>query len=502
MPESDSSISRFFEKVKTMGLIERLVSWGEFRSLSYNAYGEYRGLQSELDTLRKVSAEYSAKQEMYRKTEGELAQSSSLKGEVSRLTEALSGREKRLTELSKDVEVLREKESEAQREKMDYEARLAKAKEGEVKDFNHINNINKDLAVANAKIGEMQEENVKHESEIGKLRESDVKNNKRIAELQAEVEGLKSRNSEIQEKLMTAEKSVTEFEGSEEQRLTMYKRDVEQLNALREQLESDRLRTQAEREEEIKRGFEEMKLTWAIHEEKVEESLRNICSLTHVEYVDKEQVHFRTKPDNAIKICGELVVFDAKSPETDDLRNFPKYIRDQADAVKKYVKEDGVRREVFLVVPSNTIQVLDTLHYNMAEYDVFVVTVDSLMPLVKNLKKIEDYEFAEQLSPEDRDNICRVIGKLVHAAKRRIQVDAYFCNDMMATLASCGNLPDDVQAKVLDYEKSDKMNPPQEKRSKVISETEIKRCEKTMEHAAADVAEECVNDVLTYVQNK
>lgn len=454
MPESDSSISKFFEKIKSMGFFERVFSWGDFRSLSYNAYGEYKGLVSEVDSLRGVSAEYAAKQEFYRKSEQELLRASSLKAEmsskeseVSRLSEALSGREKRLIELTKDIETLREKESEAQKEKTIYEAGLAKAKEAAVKDFNHINNINKDLSVANAKI------------------------------------------AELQEKLMTAEKSVTEFENSEEQRLEVYRRDVEQLNALHLQLETDRLRTLAEREAEIKREFEEMKLTWAIHEDKVEESLRNICSLSRVEYVDKEQVHFRTKPDNAIKICGELVVFDAKSPESDDLRNFPKYIRDQADAVKKYVKEDGVRREVFLVVPSNTIQVLDTLYYNMAEYDVYVVTLDSLMPLVRNLKKIEDYEFAEQLSPEDRDNICRVMGKLVHAAKRRIQVDAFFCNDVMATLASCGNLPDDVQGKVLDYEKSDKMNPPMEKRSKVISETELKRCDKAMEHAAADVAD-------------
>src|SRR3989338_492296 len=46
----------------------------------------------------------------------------------------------------------------------------------------------------------------------------------------------------------------------------------------------------------------------------------------------------------------------AKSPESDDLSNFPLYIKTQAENQKKYAIQENVKKEVFLVVPSNTVE--------------------------------------------------------------------------------------------------------------------------------------------------
>ena len=46
-----------------------------------------------------------------------------------------------------------------------------------------------------------------------------------------------------------------------------------------------------------------------------------------------------------------------------------------------------------------------------------------------------EYEFAEKLSPEERDNICRIIGKFAHTTKRRIQIDQFFANEFLDTLS-------------------------------------------------------------------
>ncbi len=61
----------------------------------------------------------------------------------------------------------------------------------------------------------------------------------------------------------------------------------------------------------------------------------------------------------------------------------------------------------------------------MADYNVYIITKDSLEPIIIALKKIEEYEFADKLSPEERDNICRVIGKFAHTTKRKIQIDQF-----------------------------------------------------------------------------
>ena len=163
-----------------------------------------------------------------------------------------------------------------------------------------------------------------------------------------------------------------------------------------------------------------------------------------------------------------------KSPKnSDDLTNFPLYIKNQAEAAKKYAKEENVKKDIFLVVPSNTVEYLDEFHMDMADYQVYIVTYDSLEPIVLALKKIEDYQFVDQLSPEERENICRVIGKFAHATKRRIQIDNYFSNEFISLLQSCSSLPDDIIKKVVDYEKAEKMNPPMEKRKKLIPIKEL-----------------------------
>ena len=86
-----------------------------------------------------------------------------------------------------------------------------------------------------------------------------------------------------------------------------------------------------------------------------------------------------------------------------------------------------------------------------------------------SLKKIENYQFVEQLSPEERENICRVMGKFAHTTKRKIQIDQFFANEFLELLVRCKNdLPGDILKQVIGYEKAEKLNPPSEKKTKQI----------------------------------
>jgi hypothetical protein len=193
-----------------------------------------------------------------------------------------------------------------------------------------------------------------------------------------------------------------------------------------------------------------------------------------VNYVEK--VPFRGNPDNTIEISGEYIIFDAKSPASEDLSNFPAYIKSQADNLKKYASQDNVKKSMFLVVPTNTINKLKQLTYRLGDYDVFVITKDSIEPVILSLKKIEEYDLADKLSPEDRDSICRIIGKFAHTAKRRIQIDQFFSNEFMdIVLKSQKELPEDIREQVIEFEKSEKLNPPTEKRAKIISIDELQK---------------------------
>jgi len=290
----------------------------------------------------------------------------------------------------------------------------------------------------------------------------------------AQVEELSARIREHSGTINELTKKNSAFEASKEDNVKNYNENIARLNQIKESLETERKRLNDDRVREAAERFETMKKQWSEHEADVKNTIIRICDINHVNYVDK--VPFKGNPDNTIEISGEYIIFDAKSPANDDLTNFPLYIKSQTESLKKYASQDNVKKSVFLVVPTNTIHVLKQLTYRMGDYDVFVITRDSLEPVILSLKKIEEYDLADKLSPEDRDSICRIIGKFAHTAKRRIQVDQYFSNEFIdIVLKSQKDLPEDLQKQVIEFEKSEKLNPPTEKRAKIISIDELQK---------------------------
>ena len=92
-----------------------------------------------------------------------------------------------------------------------------------------------------------------------------------------------------------------------------------------------------------------MKQKWSDHERDVQTHLQLICKNNVITYISQEEFpHPRNKPDSSIEIMDQLIVFDAKSPANDDLSNFPKYIKNQTENLKKYAKHANVKNDLFL----------------------------------------------------------------------------------------------------------------------------------------------------------
>ena len=277
------------------------------------------------------------------------------------------------------------------------------------------------------------------------------------------------------------------FQKAEEGRQKEVSKSIASALTLQESLEAEKSRLNDERVQEKEDALKKMKLKWSDHEKDVQNHLQLICRNNVITYVSQEDFpHPRNKPDSSIEIMDQLIVFDAKSPANDDLSNFPKYIKNQTENLKKYAKHDNVKNDLFLVIPSNTLEVIDQFHYNIGDYNVYIISKDALEPVVLSLKKIEEYEFADKLSPEDRDNVCRIIGKFAHTTKRRIQIDEFFAREFLDTLSKAGSqLPRDILENVIKFENAEKLNPPMEKRNKKILTKDLKqqvdKLEKEME---------------------
>jgi hypothetical protein len=293
-----------------------------------------------------------------------------------------------------------------------------------------------------------------------------------LRKTEEEVRLLNRKTEDLNREKSELKSANLKHENAREQRDEIYRNSISQLNQLKETLEKEIKRLSDERIEEQKEAFEKMKRQWAEHEVTVEQTIKMICQNHSIKYID--QVPFRGNPDNTVEICDEYIIFDAKCPSGEDLNNFPRYIKAQTESVKKYAGQERVKKDIFLVVPSNTIHTIKQLAYNMGDYNVYVITKDALEPVILSLKKIEDYEFVNQLSPEERDNICRVIGRFAHTTKRKIQIDQFFASQFLELLVKCKNdLPEDILKQVIEFEKAEKLNPPSEKKAKQILTKEL-----------------------------
>jgi hypothetical protein len=363
MENKTEKLNLFFEKIKTISFWQRLFGWTGIRSLSYEAYQEFKALV------------------------GTLAQTS------------------------------------------------------------------KDLDESRGTIGVLR-------NDVDHLKSAAARMESNIEQLERKLNGAEARVAEFQQENSALRQSEPQRQREHENRISV-------LTAELDRIRTERSKEQEESKQKEVQRIDLLKQTWAKHQENVRSAMKQICQRHTIEYVDV--VPFKGNPDNTIKICDEFVIFDAKSPASDDLQNFPSYIRTQTESVRKYIKEENVRKDIYLVVPSNTAEVLRQFSYNMADYSVYIVTLDVLEPLILSLKRIEEYEFVDQLTPEERENICRLIGKFAHTAKRRIQIDHFFAREFLDVLNKCkAYLPPDILQKVIEFELSEKQNPPQERRAKQI----------------------------------
>lgn len=293
-----------------------------------------------------------------------------------------------------------------------------------------------------------------------------VKNDK--IKLEVELKNIITERNSLKDENLSLKKD-------EELRINQLKKSIDASNTLQFSLEKEKQRLNDERVSQEKDRFEALKETWANHEKDVENHIRLICKNNVITYVEQNDFPYPGgKPDNTIEILDQYIIFDAKSPSNDDLNNFPKYIRTQTENLKKYTKHDNVKNDIFLVIPSNTLSVIKEFTYNIGDYNVYVISKDSLEPIILSLKKIEEYEFADKLSPEERDDICRVIGKFAHTTKRKIQIEMYFMEEFLDILHKSKTLlPKEILKRVIEFENAVKLNPPMEKRKKQILTSDL-----------------------------
>jgi len=342
----------------------------------------------------------------------------------------------------------------------------------------------KSSAAVQAQLNERTSENAELNGKLGAVAESKQELHDHFesakADLQRDMEALSQLNRSLSDEVNAFKKTEAVRLAELHDRITNLNFAIEESKAAKAEAEQDKAQAEATR-------LDELKKSWSTHEKRVEEQIKTLCQKHTVEYVDKENFPHRGKPDNSLLLCDEHIIFDSKCPQGDDPGNFPSYIKAQAESASKYLK-DGVRRDLYFVVPTSAAPYLAKKTFELAGYRVYVITEDALEPVILALKKIEEYEFADKLDPADRETICAVLGKFAHAMKRRVQVDQFFSKEAMALLSESDKLPGDFLVRSREIEKSSKLNPPTDKRTKVIDLSELNEEARVIAQRAAGLS--------------
>jgi len=242
----------------------------------------------------------------------------------------------------------------------------------------------------------------------------------------------------LREKNIELSNENSRFKSLEEKRAEDQSKALGEFNQATKSAEDTKQRLLQEKEARKNEKLEKMKRQWQDHEKNTEEEMERLCSRLRINYIKNPPL--QKKPDNTIEIGGEFIIFDAKSPKTDDLNNFPDYIKSQAKTLNKYTSQEKVKKDIFLVVPSNTLEYISELRMTMSGFDVYIIAKDSIELVLVSLKKIEDIDLAGKLDPRDRDNLISVVSNFAYFIGRNgrinLEIGEYSVNliEQMRTL--------------------------------------------------------------------
>ncbi len=259
------------------------------------------------------------------------------------------------------------------------------------------------------RIGELQSNYETEKSEKNKL----LGQNKQMYEEQV---GVKEEIKTLAKERDVLKKQITEFEANERQREKEHQLKLMQASKLEEALRDTRERVIQEEQQKRQHAEEERDRLWAEHEKNVVAQLSSLCKSPQMAFAHYTNTNLpddfdgSLKPDFLLEFLDQYIIFDAKASKAESLQTYiNNAVKTTAQKAKKNPK---IATMIFLVVPTEAISELKNFAYSLDGYTIYVVSPESLSPILASLKKITTYEFADQMDPQERENIVQLIADL------------------------------------------------------------------------------------------
>lgn len=296
------------------------------------------------------------------------------------------------------------------------------------------------------KIGELEEALKKAEGEKNEL----IGKNK---ELFAQHERLKAKFEAQDKECKDLQKKVTKFETNEEQQKKAEEKKLGDLENSRKAFEDAEKRVNDEALAKRQMEEEERDRLWAEHENSVISLLTDICKKPQFGFTSynneslPEDFHGDFKPDFLVEFLNQYVIFDAKFSEKP--ANLQTYINNQVQKTAKKVEgKEKIYPTIFLVVPTFAIGELKKTDYYEKSFTFYVVPPEALAPILASLKKIEHYEFAEDLDPQKREAFVDLVAQFDFHISTRNAIEFHLLQHGIETLQKTQSTDPNLAKKV------------------------------------------------------
>ena len=244
--------------------------------------------------------------------------------------------------------------------------------------------------------------------------------------------------------------SVTKFETTSEERRKAFDRKMADYDGYMARAESKKQSEDLEKERQRIEHEDLRKVSWQTHELDVANFITNECNNYGIKYIGPQEFPDRKKPDNSIFVDDRYIIFDAKSPkDNQDTVSFISDINTKVKDQEKYAKLPKVKKDIYLVVPSNLYSDIKKKHYPQGKFDVWIITIEQIPVMFAHYKKTMDYENFEGLSQDDKDSLIKQMGTLSFNLRRKLMVDTLFGKKFLDVLKSNqDNLPEEINNEI------------------------------------------------------
>ena len=258
---------------------------------------------------------------------------------------------------------------------------------------------------------------------------------------------LESRSRQISE----LEKQLNSYQANETQDRKNTDRKISDLDNARTALAEERQRV-LEDEQSAKEDAEKNRnRIWALHEDSAKSLMHEIFQKSEISFSTFDNTNLpdgfdpKFKPDFMLKLLGQYVIFDPKYSQSQNLES---YIKSQVQSTAKKIRTSSsfndIYKTVFFVIPDIGLQELKETHYVERGFSFFVISVEAFEPIVRTLKRLEDYDLADKYDPQERENIVNVLATYDQHIRQQNATNILTTIRGLKVMAEKSTIPEDV----------------------------------------------------------